>query len=123
MEKYETLKNQYPEFISLDQLYRICRIAKRSALYLIQHGIIPAIDTGRTTWRYKIAIDDVITYLQRREQTGSMIRMIPMGAVTSRRHKQTGGRSIIEYDANSKAAIAYKGFAGEVSGNGNDNER
>ena len=26
------------EYISLDQLYRICKISKRSALYLIQHG-------------------------------------------------------------------------------------
>ena len=80
--KYDKLKEQYPEFISLDQLCRICRIAKRSGLYLIQHGTIPAIDTGRVTWRYKIAIDDVIVYLRRLEQVGGMI---PPGAVTSRK--------------------------------------
>ena len=82
MKKYEELKKQYPEFISLDQLYRICKIAKRSALYLVKNEIIPAVDTGKTTWRYKINIDDVITYLNRREKSGSMI---PAGAVTSRR--------------------------------------
>lgn len=81
MKKYESLKEQYPEYVSLDQFFRICRIAKRSALYLIQHDIVPAIDTGKRTWRYKIAIDDVITYLRRREQLGSMI---PAGAVSSR---------------------------------------
>ena len=85
MEQYQELKEQYPEYISLDQLYRICRIAKRSAHYLVEHGIIPAIDTGKQTWRYQIAIDDVITYLKHREKFGSMI---PPGAVTSRYGKR-----------------------------------
>ena len=81
MEKYNALKKQYPDFLSLDELSRVCKIAKRSARYLVEHGVIPAIDTGRQTWRYKIAIGDVITYLERREQVGSMI---PPGTVTSR---------------------------------------
>jgi len=81
---YESLKKQYPEFISLDQLHRVCRISKRSAQYLVEHQIIPAIDTGKQTWRYKIALDDVITYLRNREQVGSMI---PCGAATSRKPK------------------------------------
>jgi hypothetical protein len=79
--KYDCLREQYPEYVSLDQLYRICGIAKRSALYLIRNDIIPSIDTEKRTWRYKIALDDVITYLRRREQWGSMI---PPGAVSSR---------------------------------------
>jgi len=89
MKNYESLKKQYPEYISLDQFYRICKIAKRSAIYLIQHGIIPVIDTGKKTWRYKIALDDVITYLHRREQVGSMI---PCGAVKSRPTKTVSNR-------------------------------
>ena len=78
--KYSSLKEHYPEHISLDQLSRICKIAKRSAKYLVEHGIIPATDTGKITWRYKIALDDVISYLYRREKVGSMI---PCRAVTS----------------------------------------
>ena len=58
--KYESLREKYPEFISLDQLHKVCGIAKRSAKYLVDNGIIPYQDTGRQTWRYKIAIDDVI---------------------------------------------------------------
>jgi len=81
MEQYMALKSQYPNLLSLDELSRVCRIAKQSARYLVEHGIIPAIDTGKKTWRYKIAIDDVIAYLQNREKYGSMI---PPGAVTSR---------------------------------------
>jgi hypothetical protein len=80
--KYESLKDEYPEYISMDQMYQICGIAKRSALYLVQNGIVPAIDTGKKTWRYKIALDDVITYLRRKEQWGTMI---PPGLMTSRK--------------------------------------
>ncbi len=82
MEKYDYLREEYPETISLDQLYRICNISKRSASYLIRHGVIPAEDTGRKTWRYRIALEDVIAYLYKRDRIGSMI---PYGAVSSRR--------------------------------------
>ena len=85
--KYEKLRTEYPAYISLDQLRVICKIAKRTARYLVTNGIIPSIDTGRKTWRYKISIDDVITYLRQREQRGSMI---PVGAVNS--HKTTKPR-------------------------------
>jgi len=88
MKKYDELRKQYPQFISMDQLYRICSISKRSASYLIKHGVIPAVDTGRMTWRYRIALDDVIAYLRKREKNGSMI---PRGAVSSR-HGKTGKR-------------------------------
>jgi hypothetical protein len=92
MKKYESLRKQYPEYISLDHLHRICRIAKRSARYLVENGIIPATDTGRKTWRWEIAIDDVIEYLRRRDKVGSMI---PTGAVNSKKNKNyaTGNRS------------------------------
>jgi len=82
--KYESLREAYPEFISLDQLYKICGVSKISATYLVENGIIPAIDTGKQTWRYKIALDDAITYLRRREQVGSMI---PRWVATSRKPK------------------------------------
>ena len=86
--KYELLFEEYPDYISLDQMYQICGIAKRSALYLIRNGIVPAIDTGKKTWRYKIAINDVITYLRQKEQWGSMI---PPGMVSSRTTGSAGG--------------------------------
>jgi excisionase family DNA binding protein len=83
--KYDKLRGQYPEYVSLDQVHRICRIAKRTASYLVVNGIIPAVDTGRKTWRYKIALEDVIDYLVQRNQVGSMI---PRGATSSRRGKR-----------------------------------
>jgi len=78
---YEILREQYPEYISLDQLYKICRIAKRSAQYLLENKIIPSKNTGKKTWRYRISIDAVIRYLRQRDQWGSMI---PFGAVSSK---------------------------------------
>jgi len=84
MDKYEALRDRH-DFISLDELSRVCKIAKQTARYLVEHEIIPATDTGKKTWRYRIAIDDVISYLRHRDKVGSMI---PPGAVTSRKdHK------------------------------------
>jgi len=80
--KYDNLKEIYPEFVSLEQFHQICKIAKRSAKYLIENKLIPVIDSGKKTWRYSIALDDVIIYLRRREQWGSMI---PLGALSSRK--------------------------------------
>ena len=85
MKKYEELKKIYPEDISLQQFYQICKIAKRSAAYLLQHQIVPCIDNGKGTWRYKIKIDDVIIYLRTRDKKGSMI---PRGALTTKKRKQ-----------------------------------
>ena len=87
--KFEILREEYPEFISLDQLHKVCRIAKRSAKYLLDHGIIPYQDMGGRTWKYKIALDDVITYLYRREEVGSMI---PRGVATSRNKRTMSTR-------------------------------
>lgn len=99
MEKYDYLKQEYPNTISLNQLYQICHISKRSARYLVQHEIIPCTEnSGHRTWRYQIALDDVITYLIRREQFGSMI---PCGAATSPKnvsqHKQPAILSASEH--------------------------
>ena len=90
MKKYESLKTQYPAYVSLDQLRVICKIAKRTARYLVENDIIPSIDTGRKTWRYKISIDDVIAYLRHHERKGSMV---PVGAVSSRKTKTKRRRS------------------------------
>ena len=88
MEDYTELKSKYHDFFHLDEFSRICRIAKRSARYLVENGIVPATDTGKKTWRYKIAIDDVINYLTHRDKAGSMI---PPGAVSSRRKGGANG--------------------------------
>lgn len=80
-DKYGYLREQYPEYISKDQLYKICNVAKRTAKYLLDNGIIPCEDNGKKTRKYKIALNDIIAYLQKRDKRGSMI---PRGSVSSR---------------------------------------
>jgi len=107
MKKYENLRTKYKDPISLDQLRVICKIAKRSARYLVENGIIPAVDTGRKTWRYQIAIDDVIEYLRRRDREGSFIP----ARVTSSCEPSTNKRSYSQIVARGQEREVAKYFA------------
>lgn len=68
--KYDYLKELYPEFISKEQLYKICKISKESAKWLLDNNVIPNKSNGKQTRRYKIALLDVINYLIQRDITG-----------------------------------------------------
>jgi hypothetical protein len=83
--KYEYLREQYPEYVSESQLYKICHIAKRSAKYLLDNGIIPCENNGKKTRKYRIALNDIIAYLEKRDKTlNSMIpRDVLIPAVSS----------------------------------------
>jgi hypothetical protein len=76
--KYRELRKRYPDYVSKDQLYRICHVSKRSAKYLLDNGIIPCEDTGKKTRRYRVALKDIIAYLKKRDVFGNT--MIPYGA-------------------------------------------
>lgn len=82
MDKYQELRRRYPATVSKDQLYIICKIAKRTAKYLLDNGIIPCVDTGKKTCRYRIQLEDIITYLKERDKSKNS--RIPPGAVSSR---------------------------------------
>ncbi len=84
---YEYLRQQYPETISMDQLYRICHISKRKAKWLLENGVIPCKDSGKQTRRFQIRLDDVIIFLERRE-AGLLQEDIPAGIFSS------GGRTL-----------------------------
>jgi len=79
---YGYLHEQYPETISMDQLYRICHISKRKAKWLLENGVIPCRDSGRQTRRFHIRLEDVITFLERRE-AGLLREDIPAGIFSS----------------------------------------
>ena len=64
---YQQILDEYPEYITKEQLYQICRISKKSAQNLLERGEIPCIDSGRKTHRFLIATADVVNYLQRCE--------------------------------------------------------
>lgn len=79
---YSFLRDQYPEIITMDQLYRICHISKRKARWLLENGIIPCEDSGKKTRRFKIKLEDIIKFLELRD-AGLLDNMIPVGIFSS----------------------------------------
>lgn len=67
-EKYcNEILQQYPEYITKDQMYRICHISKKTCLFLLESSLVPNIDSGKKTRRFKIKTVDVIQYLKDRD--------------------------------------------------------
>lgn len=67
-ERYcKDILQQYPEYITKDQMYRICHISKKTCLFLLESGLVPNIDSGKQTRRFKIKTTDVIQYLKDRD--------------------------------------------------------
>ena len=64
---YQHILDEYPEYITKEQLYRICHISKKTAQNLLESGEIPCTDTGKKTHRFLIAAVDVVDYLRRRD--------------------------------------------------------
>lgn len=81
---YGYLREQYPDMISMDQLYRICHISKRKAVWLLEHGVIPCEDSGKQTRRFRIQLEDVIDFLERRD-AGELDGVLPVGCFSSGR--------------------------------------
>ncbi|QGZ99294.1 helix-turn-helix domain-containing protein [Dehalobacter restrictus] len=68
MSDYSFLIDRYPEFITKDQFYKICHISKNTAHHYLENGFIPCIDSGKKTRRYKIALKDIIFFLEDRDK-------------------------------------------------------
>ena len=92
---YGYLRERCPDMISMDQLYRICHISKRKALWLLEHGVIPCEDSGKQTRRFRIQLEDVITFLERRD-TGELDGVLPAGCFSSGRHSNREARMYLD---------------------------
>lgn len=79
---YSALLIEYPEIISKEQVYRICRISKRKATWLLENGIIPCKDSGKKTRRFQVRTVDVINYLLASENNPQK-PVTPVGLFTS----------------------------------------
>lgn len=64
---YGQLLSQYPEYISKEQFYKIAHISKQSARALLSKGLVPCVDSGKKTRKYRIKMEAVIAYLKDRE--------------------------------------------------------
>ena len=69
-------------YISADKLYKIIHCSKRKTKYLLDNGIIPCEDTGKKTWRYRVKMSDVKTYLNNISKNKSWY-YIPAGIFSS----------------------------------------
>ena len=65
---YSDLLRQYPEHMTKEQMYQVCHISKKTCLFLLQSGLVPCLDSGKKTRRFKIEAADVIRYLEDRER-------------------------------------------------------
>ena len=95
---YSHLLAEYPEKICHDQFYRICRISKRKATWLLENGYIPCEDTGKKTRRFKIRITDVVEYLTRLEDSPESL-LTPPGIFSSGIKYKPKHRAEVQIDA------------------------
>ena len=65
--KYDYLLQDYPNYLTKEDFYKLAHISKSTALYLLQSGKVPCKDTGHKTHRYLIPTENVIHYLEDRE--------------------------------------------------------
>jgi hypothetical protein len=96
---YDFLREEYPEIISMEQLYQICHISKRKALWLLTHGVIPCEDSGKQTRRFRVRLEDVIDFLRRRD-AGELESAIPRGIFSG------GGHAALQADIDSEELIS-----------------
>ena len=122
---YTWILSEYPEIISKDQLCRICHISKKTALFYIERGFIPCVDTGKQTHRYQIKAADVALFLQSRDANPAAYQpprgfykppKTPLGAPRFSAYKQKKLRaafhtleSVIPDVLSCKEAAAYLG--------------
>lgn len=81
--------------ISKDQLYRICHISKRKALWLLEHGVIHCEDSGKQTCRFRIQLEDVIGFLERRD-AGELDGVLPVRCFSSGRPSGREARAYLD---------------------------
>lgn len=71
------------EYLSKERFCNEFHVGKRTALWLISSGLLPAIDTGRKTDRYLISRKDISCYLRKRELDPKKYRYRGRQAVAS----------------------------------------
>lgn len=71
---YSELLQQFPEYMTKNQMYKVCHISKKTCLFLLENGLVPCIDSGKKTRRFKIKTNAVIHYLEDRELRPELYR-------------------------------------------------
>ncbi len=98
---YENLRNLYPDEITKDQFYRIAHISKYKATWILENGLLPCVDSGKKTRRFKIKLVDVIVFLQRRDM-GEFELLIPKNIFSSKKKTNVHVGKIANKNVNNK---------------------
>ena len=72
---YEWVLDEYPEYITKEQLYKICKVSKKTAQKYLESGLIPSVCTGKKTRKYSIKITDVVEFLYFRDENPLLCKM------------------------------------------------
>lgn len=64
---YQQIINDYPEYVTKEQFYKIAHISKKTAQYLLQSQKVPCVESNKKTRKYKIKTSDIVAYLIDRE--------------------------------------------------------
>ncbi len=62
----------YPNIMNKEQLCKACHISKRTAVFLLENGLIPYLDTGKKTRCYIIRKVDVIAFAKKQNKDFNM---------------------------------------------------
>ena len=71
------------EIISLEQLYKMLRISKRKAAWMLQNGIIPCEIRNTPTHKYSVKKEDVLAYMEKSAREKR--KEIPMGIFNAKK--------------------------------------
>ena len=71
------------EIISLEQLYKMLRISKRKAAWMLQNGIIPCEIRNTPTHKYAIRKEDVLAYMAKSDREKR--KEIPVGIFNAKK--------------------------------------
>lgn len=64
---YQQIINDYPEYVTKEQFYKIAHISKKTAQYLLQSQKVPCVENDKKTRKYKIKVSDIVDYMIDRE--------------------------------------------------------
>ncbi len=77
------------EMISLEQLYKMLRISKRKAAWMLKNGIIPCEIRNTPTHKYTIKRDDVLAYMAKSPREKR--KEIPVGLFNAKKNNNPHG--------------------------------
>jgi len=131
MKVNETELKKAPEVMNKEQLRKLCHISKRTALFLLETGLLPSTNTGKKTRCYRIKKSDVIEFINDKKVNPNKyipperwytygaptqsftVRVYPSGAISKERMKCFYTSRLSQYPdlMTTKDVVEFTGYA------------